>query len=138
MKFAASRRRGLESIPRLPLVALIDVVLFILLYFMLAGSLNAEEAKLTSQIRATGAAVGKLGDTRPITVIVQRGERGPVYLVGDRTLSSVDQLSDVLLGVRGNAPVTVRVADTALVEDAAGALQAARDAGVVDLSYGSQ
>ena len=44
MRMAARRSSGLLELSemRLPLIALIDVILFLLMYFLLAGSLEAQ------------------------------------------------------------------------------------------------
>ena len=54
---AAPRRGGLLELAemRLPLIALIDVILFLLMYFLLAGSLEGEERELASRIAAAVA-----------------------------------------------------------------------------------
>ena len=56
MRMAAPRRGGLLELAemRLPLIALIDVILFLLMYFLLAGSLEGEERELASRIAAAG------------------------------------------------------------------------------------
>ena len=52
MRMAARRNSGLLELAemRLPLIALIDVILFLLMYFLLAGSLEAEERELATHL----------------------------------------------------------------------------------------
>ena len=74
MRIAARRRAGLlePSEMRLPLIALIDVILFLLMYFLLAGSLEAEERELPT---ALGSGAPAHGDSGGIAAQVPDGGR---------------------------------------------------------------
>src|SRR5689334_21963474 len=70
MKFKLNNSRD-PSKYRLPLIALIDVVLFLLLYFMVAGTLAPEEAELSAALRSEKGAGGKALDLQPQVIAVQ-------------------------------------------------------------------
>jgi biopolymer transport protein ExbD len=54
VNFARKQSRRLDPASlRLPLIALIDVVLFLLFYFIIAGNLAAEEGELASTLKTS-------------------------------------------------------------------------------------
>ncbi len=132
------------SIIRLPLTAFIDVVLFILIYFLIAGSLAPEEAELASGLRvekkalsATGAAdSASVADLSPQVVSVEPGPSGkPVYRMGSRVLTSRRELEVLLRELPKQQGVIIKVPGTVTVDAAAAALQAAHDSGFTRISY---
>jgi biopolymer transport protein ExbD len=133
------RRAGAWGGPqkhRLPLVALIDVVLFLLLYFMVAGNLSAEEAELSAALRSEKGAKGQALDFQPQVLNVEPGAGGKaVYRMGDRSVGDRTGLASLLRGLPREMGVFVRVSPAVSVEAAAGALQACSDAGFTKITY---
>lgn len=135
MKFAsATKRRRDEMAMRLPLVAFIDVILFLLLYFLMAGNLAAQEADLASGLRAQAKTSGRsnLAD-QVVKVGTESGK--PVFMVGQHRCDDRPQLVELLKQLPKDPGVFVKVANDASVEAAAAALQAASDAGFTKISY---
>ncbi len=127
------KRRAAEPIPRLPLTAFIDVVLFLLLYFLLAGNLAELEAELPSGLQ-TERLTGR-SDLAPQIVLVRSDAGRPVFHVGDRVLTDRESLVGLLRQLPKDQGVFVKVSARATVEAAAAALQAARDAGFSKVNY---
>ncbi len=129
-----SRRISIDAM-RLPLVALIDVVLFLLFYFMVAGDIAASEAELQTTLatqQGAGAGASSL-QTQVIDVKLDNGI--PVYRVGARTVRSASTLANILSSLPREMGVIVRVDDNVPVEAAAIAVQAATDAGFTKITY---
>lgn len=136
MKFVRreDRRFSPEKV-RLPLIALIDVVFFLLIYFVIAGTMAGEEAQLASALRAEKGA-GKGSDLSPQILFVEPGAAGkPRYRLGDRAVEDRTSLTNVLKQLPRENGVIVRVAPGVTVDAAAAALQATKDAGFVKVSY---
>jgi biopolymer transport protein ExbD len=120
---------------RLPIVALVDVVLFLLLYFMVAGTLAQEEAELASGLKtAEGQSVRAQEMTSQIVrVSMERGR--PVFTLSGRALSGREELGRVLAQLPKDLGVTVSASAETPVAYAAAALQTCRDAGFTKVSY---
>lgn len=116
---------------RLPLVALIDVVLFLLMYFVIAGTLAAEESQLAASLK-TDAKGTRASDLQPLVLNV---EASGAFRVGERIVGDQVGLATLLKQLPKEQGVVVRVNDAATVETAAAALQAAHDAGFDKVSY---
>ena len=121
---------------RLPLIALIDVILFLLMYFMFAGSLDAEEAELGTAIRAEQRAGRGLpeAETRVIEVVMSAGNR-PEFRIGARRAQSRAELTAILKEFPSGANAVVKVSNAVPVAAAAAAVQACKDAGFANVSY---
>lgn len=120
---------------RLPLIALIDVILFLLIYFLYAGSLAAEEAQLAAALRSRTAEGGGAFDLEPqILTVDEQGGRA-VYRIGDLEFADRASLTGTLRKIAVEAGITVRVSDRVSVEVAGAALQACHDAGFTKISY---
>lgn len=134
MLSSSAARPGL-SVPRLSLVAFIDVVFFLLLYLIMAGTLGGGESQLRSGIES--AAPGPAGAVREVPVLLhlEREQDRTIVRIGSRRVEAREQLVAVLreipsvTGALVLAGPGVRVADVAMV------LQAARDAGLERVSY---
>lgn len=126
-------RSGADTVIRLPLVALIDVVLFLLLYFIIEGNFGTPESRIASTL-ATSGGRGP-ADLVPQVVAVEPADGGVVFRIGQRALRNRDELAGVLEGLPKNVGVVIRVSDRVPVEAAAAALQAARNAGFAKVSY---
>lgn len=121
--------------PKLTLVALIDVCLFLLLYFMIASTFAGPESQLASGIRTEKPGSGKAQDLQPLFLEVTLEDGGPSFRLGQRVTSDRAALREVLLQLPKGGGVVVRVAGDVPVEGAAAAIQACKDAGFVKVSY---
>lgn len=134
-----TRRRGSSRLDpshlRLPLIALIDVVLFLLMYFMIAGNLSAEERELSATLSTQSAGPGGGGALRATTLQVLRSQGRGIYRMGERTIQTREELVSILSQLPKEPGVIIRAAPDAVIADAALALQACRDAGFVKISY---
>ncbi|HYF14454.1 MAG TPA: biopolymer transporter ExbD [Phycisphaerales bacterium] len=130
-----TRRRLDIAELRLPLVALIDVVLFLLFYFIIAGNLADEESELSSALQVQKAAAGASA-LHPQVLRVEPAEGGAVrYMLGDRDVRSRATLLNLLSALPKEPGVSIRVDGRVPVEAAAAAIQAARDAGFTKITY---
>lgn len=133
MNFRRSPRHD-DPIPKLSLIAFIDVVLFILLYFIMVGNLASPESELASALQ-TARGTSSAGDLAPQVVQVDVIDSRPVFLVGERVISDRESLTTVLRQLNRESGVFVKVMGRAPVGAAAAAIQACRDAGFVKVSY---
>ncbi len=139
MRMTSRRRTGLLELSemRLPLIALIDVILFLLMYFLLAGSMEAEERELATTLGSGRATAGDSGGFTPQVIdAVMQGSRVS-YRLGTRTAANRAALTDLIRSLPREPGIVVRVADDVSVEAAAAALQACRDAGFTKIAYQS-
>ncbi len=129
------KARAPKPPPRLPLIALIDVVLFILLYFIIAGSFGGTESDLPATVggEQTGAGSGTRLSAQVLNV---EPEAGAVrYRMGSRVMKDRAELAAVIGQLPREPGLVVRVADAVPVSAAAVALQTAHDAGFTRISY---
>lgn len=120
---------------RLPLVAMVDVVLFLLLYFLVVGTLAGEEGHLSSAVTTERPDAARTSDLQPQIVHVEVMEGSAVYRVGQRISRDRESLADVLRQLPREGGVVVRVMPNVQVDHAAAALQACTDAGFRKISY---
>jgi biopolymer transport protein ExbD len=120
---------------RLPLVAMVDVVLFLLLYFLVVGTLDREERHLPSAVTAERPPVSRASDLQPQIVFVETRAGAAVFRIGERIMNDRATLADLLRQLPQESGVVVRVAADVRVEHAAAALQACNDAGFRRISY---
>lgn len=119
---------------RLQLIAMIDVVLFILLYFMLSSSFAADERALESALGVEGRG-GKGTSLQPQVVLVESKDGVAVFRIGERVLKDRASLESVLTLLPKEQGVFVKVSGMVAVDSAAIALQAATNAGFRKISY---
>jgi biopolymer transport protein ExbD len=131
---AQDRRFSIDKV-RLPLVALIDVILFLLIYFVMAGTLAGEEAQLAAALKTDKKGSGAGSDLAPQVVYVDVVAGVPKFRLGDRIFPDRASLSPVLAQLPKGNGIVVRVGGAAPVEAAASALQACKDAGFQKVSY---
>jgi biopolymer transport protein ExbD len=137
MRLARKRTRGIdvESL-RLPLVALIDVVFFLLFYFIIAGTLAVEEGQLATSIGTRAAASQTPTQNLPPQKLLVRWVNGvAVYRLGDRAMRDRAELREVLSQLPKDPGLLVGAEPSAPMEAIAGAVQLAKDAGFVKVSY---
>jgi biopolymer transport protein ExbD len=135
MRLSRSRTRIDPASIRLPLIALIDVILFILLYFMLAGSLAAQEADLATALRTEKGAGAAASDLVPQMLVVEAGGAGPQFRLGERIATDRASLLVVLGQLRKEVGIIIKVRGDVPVGAAATAVQACKDAGFTRVSY---
>jgi biopolymer transport protein ExbD len=121
---------------RLPLIALIDVVLFLLFYFMVAGSLALEEGELQSTLQAAKGRASGAMQSQVLSVGIDGGGGGGItYAIGSRSVRTVDALRTILTALPKDVGIILKVDGRAPVDAAAGAMQAAQDAGFTKITY---
>lgn len=128
-------RRTEFEIPKLPLVALIDVVFFLLLYFIMAGNLAAVEANLESSLKTDKRSGSSASNLVPQIVNVEGGDGRGAFRLGERLIADKKSLTDVLKSLPKEGGVVVRVSGTAPTHAVASAIQACKDAGFAKISY---
>lgn len=130
------RRSRLEHRPlRLPLIALIDVVLFLLLYFIIAGSFGGEESSLAATLSAKSGQGGQ-GSTLSAQVLRVEVVNGVIqYRLGGRSAATRAELASIVQSLPRQAGLVIKVANDAPVAAAAVALQVAHDTGFRKISY---
>lgn len=134
MTIKRTKRTELD-IPRLPLVALIDVVLFLLIYFIMVGNLAPVEQNLETTLKTDRKAAGDANNLIPQIVSVDATDGKASFQIGERVIGDKATLTTVLSGLNKEAGVVVRVAGRAPVWAAAAAVQACKDAGFTKVSY---
>ena len=136
MKFLRreDRRFEIEKV-RLPLIALIDVVLFLLLYFMIAGTMSGEESQLASALRTDKPGKGPGSDLQSQILFVEQAGANARFRLGDRSVQDKPGLASLLRQLHKESGIIIKVAPQVRVEAAASALQACKDAGFQRVSY---
>ncbi len=135
MRLSRTRSRIDPASLRLPLIALIDVILFILLYFMLAGTLAAEEADLATALRTEKGKPAAASDLIPQSLVVESVGGTPQFRLGERAVTDRASLVAMLSQLRKEMGVVIRVHGDVPVASAAMAVQACKDAGFTKVSY---
>lgn len=135
MNFARRKRTiGLTHLPRLPLVAFIDVVLFLLLYFVLATNFVPDEKELSTTLK--GQAQGRGGAVLiPQVLRVEVSGDAVVFRLGDRVTVDRDALVELLTRLPKEGGLFIQVGERVPVGGAAKAIQAASEAGFAKISY---
>jgi len=118
---------------RLPLVAMIDVILFLLFYFIVAGNLAAEEASLSTTL---GSAEGRSNSALQSQILIIESRDGlAVYRMGERVMTTREELASVLDRLPRDAGIIVKPSPEVPVAATAAAVQVAKDAGFTRISY---
>lgn len=136
MKLRQKERWSDPARHRLSLIALIDVVLFLLLYFIIAGTLALPESELSAALRSEKSGSGKGADLTPQVLSVEPGPSGAaVYRLGQRLLQDRASLTATIRELPKEGGIFVKVSGAVPVEAGATALQACKDAGFVRITY---
>ena len=120
----------------LPLVALLDVIFFMLFYFMAAGSLAAPETQLPATISPDRKGPG--GDSNDFTsqVLYVELDKGVArFRLGQRGLATRKDLEAILAELPKGPGIIIRASDDVTVEHVAAALRAAQVSGFTKISY---
>ncbi|MFO0857982.1 MAG: biopolymer transporter ExbD [Phycisphaerales bacterium] len=132
------RRRSSRFDPekvRLPLVALIDVVLFLLFYFMIAGSSAGQESELSTALATAGNGGSGAARMQPQVLAINMSNGKVVYNIGQRTISTRTTLEGLLKALPKESGIVVKPAADVSVESIAAAVQVAKDVGFSKISY---
>jgi len=127
-------RFQLEKV-RLPLVALIDVVLFLLMYFVIAGTLAAEESQLATSLKTDRKSAGQGSDLQPLVLNVEPAGSSYRFRLGERSVTDQASLAALLKQLPKGEGIVVRVSDAVTMDAVASAHQAVNDAGFSKVSY---
>jgi biopolymer transport protein ExbD len=120
----------------LPLTSMIDVVFLLLIYFLVTTSLIETERELDSQIKVQKANAQRTSDLAPALVDIVRSGPRYVYRVGGREITSSSELRTILTRFDNKVDgAFIRVDDGAPFDMAATAIQAAKDARFLTVSY---
>src|SRR5688572_1114104 len=88
MKLSRSGSRLDPASIRLPLIALIGVILFLLVYVMMAGTLAAEdESQLATSLKTERGGGKQALDLQPQVIFVEMAGGKAQFRMGERTLS---------------------------------------------------
>lgn len=133
---AAGASTRLEpSMIRLPIIALIDVMLFLLLYFIFSGALEAEERELATAIKAEAKAGRGRPELNTQYVDVVPVGTGFEFRIGSHRTAHRAELTAILRQLPTFQGAVLRVSDDVPVSAAATAAQACKDAGFTKVSY---
>jgi len=137
MNFAhggVSKRLDPTSI-RLPLIALIDVILFLLMYFIFAGSLDAQEAELATAIKTERRSTAAFKDLDVQHIYISAADGTVEFRLGSRVVGTKQELVAILAELPNSEGAVLHVKDDVPVEAAVAAAQACKDTGFTKVSY---
>ena len=120
---------------RLPLIAFIDVILFILMYFLLAGSIDAEERELAAAIGSGSPVAGDSGGFTPQVLALALEGGAEVARIGTRSARGRVAIAEMLRGLPKEPGIVLRASDDVSVAGVAAAMQACQDAGFERVAY---
>jgi len=139
VKVAAAGRREARMLQlsemRLPLIAFIDVILFILMYFLLAGSIDAEERELAAAIGSGSPVAGDSGGFTPQVLELAIEGGAEVARIGTRSARGRESIAAMVGGLPKEPGIVLRVSGEVSVAGVAAAMQACRDAGFTRIAY---
>jgi len=135
MNFSRRRRHKGMLIMPLPLVAFIDVVLFLLLYFVVASDLTPQESHLSTTIRTDSRGKASGASLLPQIIRVEPGPSGPRFRIGDRMFADRASLESFIRQLPLEAGLVIKVDGSVPVDAAAAAIAAAKAAGFTKISY---
>lgn len=136
MRMVSARRAQMlePSQMRLPLIALIDVILFLLMYFLFAGNLESEERELAAALAAERGSASSSALAPQVVDVVRLGG-AEVYRLGTRIVDGKSALMELIAALPKEPGLVVRADDVVSVGAVAAATQAARDAGFDRITY---
>lgn len=133
MRFTPATRRNNPL--RADLTAMIDVIFQLLIFFLVSATYAPPEGHLELALRAEHQEAGAAADLVPQLLEVQRRGDESIFLLGQVEVRDQDALMVLLESLPKQGGLFVRAQDTATVEGAIAALQAARDAGFEKVTY---
>lgn len=127
--------RATRSRPRIDMLPMIDVAIFLLVFFMLFTTFKTNEAGL--EVNLPRAATGSEQVPSQLTVTITRS--GAVYLEDSLvTLETLRSQAERVAAVNPNATVTIRGDSQAYWEHAVAVMDAARQAGLARFAFSTQ
>lgn len=133
MRFTPATRRN--TLLRADLTAMIDIIFQLLIFFLLSTTYAPPEGHLEPALRAEHQEAGAAADLVPQLLEVQRRGDQTIFIVGQVEVRDEDSLVALLASLPKQGGLFVRAQDTATVEGAIAALQAARDAQFEKVTY---
>ena len=137
MKLSA-RKLVHSTVMELPMTSMIDVVFLLLVFFMVTAAFIETERNLDSAIQVQQSAAESQSDLEPAVVEITESGGRYVYKLGAREMTSEAELLSVLeqfpAGARADGAF-VRVSDGAPFSMAAAAIQTAKTAGFLVVTY---
>lgn len=136
MRMHARRRRGKRLDPdgiRLQIIALVDVVLLLLLYFIMAGSVAQEEARLATTLATQGGRTMSM--LMPQRLKVGWLDGRPRWVIGERIVTDRATLRSLLNELPREVGLVVAPEPDAPLEATVAAVQLARELGFTKVSY---
>ncbi len=133
MRFKPTRDR--KGPLGLQLTSMIDIIFLLLIYFILSTTYEPPESQLTPGLQTQRDASGRSSELTPQVVDVLEIDGTPSFRLGARVMTSQSDLTDLLEQLPKDVGVIVRGAGNVPVHAATDALQAARDAGFVKVTY---
>jgi biopolymer transport protein ExbD len=132
-----SRRVNRERKIELSMTSMIDVVFLLLIFFMVTASFVKTERNLDSEIKEQKPSESPApSDLEPAIVEIVRSGGQFVYRVGNREITSLDELRGVLRQFPNKLDgAYVRVGNAAPFRMAASAVQACKDADFTAVAY---
>ena len=135
MRFSMRQHRGGNRLI-MNMTSMIDVTFLLLVYFMVSTVLASPEDRLTPTIRTQDeSASGSNADFQPQIVDVLMVGGKPTYRLGQIDMTSVADLKARLSGLPVELGVFIRGGEGVSVGFTMAAIQAARDAGFVQVTY---
>ena len=120
----------------LPLVALLDVIFFMLFYFMAAGSLSAPETQLPATISPDRKGPGGASNDFTSQVLYVELDKGaPRFRLGQRAVATRQDLEAILTELPKAPGIIIKASDDVTVENVAAALRAVQGSGFTKISY---
>lgn len=116
-------------------MAFIDVILFLLLYFVFVADLTPEEQHLPSALRTDAPGQASTAGLLPQVLWVESAGGRVRYRMGDRVMESRGALDALLGGLPKAAGLVVKGKSEVSVEAVAAALAAGKRAGFTKISY---
>lgn len=129
-----SRRRSERIV--LNLASMIDVIFLLLIYFMVTSAFARPEDRLSPTLQTqTDAATSEGADFERQVLQVAARETGPAYVLNGRVIPDRAALEAELRRLNIPSGLYVQVDDGVPVGFAVAAIQSARDAGFIQVTY---
>ena len=135
MNMLPPSKRRRRSLLRAELTPMIDVIFLLLIYFFMTTTQTPPESELAPALQAERVEGGGAADFQPqvIDVVMRGGD--PAYLIGARVVRTREALGPILEALPQEGGLFVRGSGDAPTGWAVGAIQAARDAGFLAVTY---
>lgn len=121
--------------PQIEMIPMIDVITFLLVFFMLFTTFKTHEDGI--EVDLPRAATGS--QQAPANIVVTITQSGAIY-VDDRlsNLTSLRQMAERLVAENPQASITIRGDSRSFWEHAVGVMDAARQAGIYRFAFSTQ